>query len=137
MKIGIIGSGSVGKTLGQAFLAEGHGVTLGTRDTAKAEVVKWKQDNPAGQTGSFSDAAQYGELLVLATGGLVTEKAIRIAGPEHFSGKVVIDVTNPIAPSAARQWGASFFYHPGRVTYGEAAAADPGGPAGKSLFLHR
>jgi predicted dinucleotide-binding enzyme len=48
MKIGIIGSGIVGRVLANAFLSEGHKVMLGTRTTAKEEVVQWKKDNPAG-----------------------------------------------------------------------------------------
>ncbi|MDP4148361.1 MAG: NAD(P)-binding domain-containing protein [Bacteroidota bacterium] len=97
MKIGIIGSGVVGQTLGSAFLKEGHGVVLGTRDTGKEEIKKWEKENPRGEVGSFADAARSGEILVLAVGGSVTEEAIRLSGTEHFSGKVVIDATNPIA----------------------------------------
>jgi predicted dinucleotide-binding enzyme len=98
MKVGIIGSGAVGQTLGTAFLKEGYKVLLGTRNPAKEEVTQWQKDNPSGTTGSFSDAAGFGEIIVLAIGGSVTEDAIRLAGVEHFSGKVVIDATNPIAP---------------------------------------
>lgn len=97
MKIGIIGSGEVGRTLGNAFLTEGHSVLLGTRNTAKEEVVQWAEANPSGSTGSFAEAAKFGEVLVLATGGSVTESAIGLAGLENFSGKLVIDATNPIA----------------------------------------
>ena len=46
MKIGIIGSGIVGQVLANAFLSEGHEVILGTRNTSKEEVVKWKKENP-------------------------------------------------------------------------------------------
>jgi 8-hydroxy-5-deazaflavin:NADPH oxidoreductase len=97
MKIGIIGSGVVGQTLGSAFLNEGHQVVLGTRDPGKEEVIKWKKGNPRGEAGSFADAASSGEILVLAVGGSVTEEAVRLSGIDHFSGKVVIDATNPIA----------------------------------------
>jgi 8-hydroxy-5-deazaflavin:NADPH oxidoreductase len=97
MKIGIIGSGVVGQVLGKAFLAEGHSVTLGTRTVTKEEVVKWKSENPSGSVGTFAEAASFGEVIVLATGGSVTEDAIKLAGTDHFAGKVVIDATNPIA----------------------------------------
>ena len=97
MKIGIIGSGVVGRVLAKSFLQEGHEVMLGTRNTSKEEVVKWKRENPSGQTGNFTDTAKFGEVLVLATNGTVTEAAIRQAGLDHFSGKTVIDATNPIA----------------------------------------
>jgi len=70
---------------------------LGTRNTAKEEVVKWKASNASGQTGTFQETAKFGELLILATGGTVTGEAIGLAGPSNFSGKIVIDTTNPIA----------------------------------------
>jgi len=97
MKVGIIGSGIVGRVLATAFLKEGHEVVLGTRNPSKEEVQKWKRENPGGQAAIFSDTAKFGELLVLATGGSVTEEAIRQCGPDNFSNKVVIDATNPIA----------------------------------------
>jgi predicted dinucleotide-binding enzyme len=99
MKVGIIGSGIVGRVLASAFLREGHDVILGTRNPSKDEVQKWKKENPKGQAGLFSEAARSGELIVLATGGSVTEEAIKLSGPDHFSNKVVIDATNPIAAS--------------------------------------
>jgi 8-hydroxy-5-deazaflavin:NADPH oxidoreductase len=99
MKIGILGSGIVGRVLATAFIAEGHEAMLGTRNTSKEEVVKWKKENPKGKVGSFSETARFGELLVLATGGSVAIDALKQAGLEHFSGKVLIDATNPIAAS--------------------------------------
>jgi len=97
MKVGIIGSGIVGRVLASAFLSEGHEVMLGTRNVSKEEVTKWKSENPKGSLGSFQEAAQFGELIVLAVGGLVVEDAITLAGKEHFMDKLVIDATNPIA----------------------------------------
>ena len=98
MKFGIIGSGIVGQVLAKAFLSEGNEVMLGTRNTGKPEVVKWQEQNPSGKIGTFEETAAFGELLVLATGGAVTEEAIKLAGITNFSGKTVIDTTNPIAP---------------------------------------
>lgn len=97
MKIGIIGSGIVGRVLGSAFLNEGHDVLLGTRDITKAEVVKWKNENEKGQTGSFKQAASFADIIVLCTAGSVAENAIELAGKTNFSGKIIIDTTNPIA----------------------------------------
>lgn len=97
MKIGIIGSGIVGRVLGNAFLQEGNQVMIGTRDTSKEDMVKFKQQNPTVVVGSFEETAKYGDIIVLATGGAVTLNAIELAGKENFSGKTVIDTTNPIA----------------------------------------
>jgi predicted dinucleotide-binding enzyme len=100
MKVGIIGSGIVGQVLATAFLKEGNDVMLGTRNTSKEEVVKWKNENPAGKTGNLTDTANFGELLVLAVAGSVAEEAVKLAGIDHFKNKIVIDTTNPIAYGA-------------------------------------
>lgn len=97
MKVGIIGSGDVGRVLGKAFLSEGYAVMIGTRDITKEAVIKWDDENGAGEVGTFAEAAAFGDLLVLATGGSVTEAAIDLAGIDNFEGKTVIDTTNPIA----------------------------------------
>ena len=97
MKIGILGSAEVGQTLAHAFLEEGHAVFLGTRQPAKKEVVEWQAAHPAAQTGLLADAAQFAEILVLAVAGSAAEDAIKLAGPENFQAKVVIDATNPIS----------------------------------------
>lgn len=98
MKIGIIGSGIVGRVLATAFLKEGYEVMLGSRDTQKPEVVKWLSENNKGKSGTFDTTAEFGELIVLAISGIAVQEAIRLAGEKNFSGKTVIDATNPIAP---------------------------------------
>jgi len=95
MKVGIIGSGAVAKSLGQGFIKHGHSVMLGTRDTAK--LADWAAKNTGAQIGSFSDAAKFGDLVVLAVKGTVAMKALEGAGADHVAGKTVIDTTNPIA----------------------------------------
>jgi len=97
MKVGIIGSGAVGRVLGKAFLSEGSEVMLGTRTISKEEVVNWKKESPDGLLGSFQETAQFADIIVLAVSGLAVENAIQLAGKEHFLNKVVIDATNPIA----------------------------------------
>ena len=97
MKVGIIGSGQVGRVLASGFLKEGHHVMLGTRNISKEEVIKWQKENKDALLGSFQETAQFGEIIVLAVSGLVVEDAINLAGKEHFFEKIVIDATNPIA----------------------------------------
>ncbi|HET9057716.1 MAG TPA: NAD(P)-binding domain-containing protein [Chitinophagaceae bacterium] len=100
MKIGIIGSGIVGRVLASAFLKEGNEVMLGTRNILKDEVVKWKNENIHGKTGSFAETAAFGEILVTAVAGEVAIQVINESGIENFKNKVVIDATNPIAKEA-------------------------------------
>jgi len=109
MKVGILGSGIVGRVLATAFISEGHEVMLGTRNISKTEVVKWQKANEPGRTGSFADTAKFGELLVLATAGSASEEVIRIAGVEHFANKVVIDATNPITAAPPTNGVLKFF----------------------------
>jgi len=96
MKIGIIGSGVVGQTLAKAFLAEGYTVQLGTRNTLKEELIKFKKENTNIHLGTFAETAIFADIIVLATAGAVTLDAIELAGKENFTKKVVIDTTNPI-----------------------------------------
>jgi predicted dinucleotide-binding enzyme len=96
MKIGILGSGIVGRVLGNAFITERNEVMLGTRNVEKEEVVQWLAQNSGAKAGSFEDTARFGELIVLATSGDITAVVIKTAGIENFNGKVVIDTTNPI-----------------------------------------
>jgi len=80
MKIGVLGSGGVGRALCNAFLKEGYDVMLGTRDPLKEEVRNWKTENPTGKTGTFEESAGFGDLVVLAVGGLVAQDALGLAG---------------------------------------------------------
>jgi predicted dinucleotide-binding enzyme len=98
MKIGILGSGDVAKTLAGGFLKHGHDVMLGTRTPAKLN--EWLDENPQGRIASFTDAAKFAELVVLAVKGTAAADVLRLAGAENFAGKPVIDVTNPIADSS-------------------------------------
>ncbi len=97
MKIGILGSGSVGQVLASGFLKHGHQAMLGTRDPHKPEAQKWLAANSAGQVGTFADAAKFGDLVVVVTLGRAAENALELAGAENLAGKTVIDATNPIA----------------------------------------
>ena len=95
MRIGIIGSGDVARTLGSGFLKHGYDVMLGTRDPAK--LAEWARQNARGRVGSFADAAKFADLAVLAVKGAAAAEAVRAADPASLAGKVVIDATNPIA----------------------------------------
>ncbi len=97
MKIGILGSGQVGQTLAAGFASKGHDVMMGTRNPAKPQLRRWlRTTNGRIALGTFADAAAHGELLVLASAGSAAMDVLDAAGPEHFGGKVLIDVTNPL-----------------------------------------
>jgi 8-hydroxy-5-deazaflavin:NADPH oxidoreductase len=97
MKVGILGSGDVARALGTGFVACGHQVLLGTRHPDQPKIVEWvRSSSGKGSAASFSDAARQGEMVVLAVMGVAGPDAIRSAGIDHFTGKTVVDVTNPL-----------------------------------------
>jgi len=98
MKIGIIGSGQVGRVLAKAFKSEGYDVMLGTRNTSKEHVVQFN-DEAKIDVGTFDETAKFGDIIVLATKGTAAEEALHLAGKENLDGKIIIDTTNPIADS--------------------------------------
>lgn len=96
MKIGIIGSGEVGKALARGFVSRNHEVMIGSRDPSKlADFIKEQKDRV--RAGTFEETAKFAEIAVVATLFSGTKHAIELAGPQNFAGKVVIDVTNPLA----------------------------------------
>ena len=107
-KIGIIGSGIVGQTLASGFLKYGYKVMIGSRDLTK--LADWKSEaNEGGAIGSFAEAAQFGEIIVLATKGSVALDALQLAGTENLSNKIIIDTTNPIADTPPENGVLNFF----------------------------
>lgn len=101
MKIGILGTGDVGRALGTAFIALGHEVRMGAREEGNGKALAWaKAEGSKASTGTFAAAADFGELIVMATLGTANASVIQAAGTEPFRGKVVIDTTNPLDFSA-------------------------------------
>ncbi|GAA1251650.1 NAD(P)-binding domain-containing protein [Kitasatospora nipponensis] len=97
MRIGIIGTGTVGQTLAGKLLALGHEVMLGSRSSANPAVRTWAQEaGPLAHGGDFEQAAAFGELIVNATSGTVALLALEAAGAASLAGKVLIDVSNPL-----------------------------------------
>jgi 8-hydroxy-5-deazaflavin:NADPH oxidoreductase len=97
MKVGILGSGDVGRSLGRGFAAIGHDVRIGTRNPSAEALQEWtKAVEGRGSVGAFADAAEYGELVVVATLGTATLEVLGSVPAASFRGKVVIDTTNPL-----------------------------------------
>lgn len=100
-RVGVLGTGEVGRRLAEGFHSRGHEVTIGSRDPDKPELREWLSGAGAGiHAGTFAQAAAHGELLVLAVLGDAAQDAIAEAGPASFAGKVVIDAMNPLDFSA-------------------------------------
>ena len=107
MKVGVLGSGDVAKILAGGFIKHGHQVALGTRDTAKLK--DWAAQHQGAQAGSFADAAEFGEVVVLAVKGAAALDALTAAGAANLAGKPVMDATNPIAEAPPTNGVLKFF----------------------------
>jgi 8-hydroxy-5-deazaflavin:NADPH oxidoreductase len=96
LKIGILGSGTVGQTLATGFIKHGYSVMVGSRSPEK--LAAWKSGaGEKASTGSFSEAAAFGDSVVLAVKGTIAQSVLTLAGEINFAGKTIIDATNPIA----------------------------------------
>jgi predicted dinucleotide-binding enzyme len=97
MRIGVLGTGTVGRTIGSALLRQGHEVRMGSRSAGNEAAVAWAAEigGPATE-GSFADAAGFGELIFNATNGAASLQALEAAGAEQLAGKVLVDVANPL-----------------------------------------
>jgi len=83
MRIGVLGTGMVGRTIAGALAERGHDVRVGSRTASDDAVV-------------FADAAAHGEVLFNCTSGGVSLEALAAAGEENLAGKLLIDVSNPL-----------------------------------------
>lgn len=107
-KIGIIGSGVVAKALGAGFIKYGHEVMLGSRSPEK--LSEWlEKDGEGAKTGSFADAASFGQLLILAIPGRYSLSVLKDIGEASLKNKTIIDATNPIADSPPEDGALKFF----------------------------
>jgi predicted dinucleotide-binding enzyme len=99
MRIGVLGTGVVGRTLGSALLRSGHEVRMGSRTAGNEAAVAWADEVGGGgpaTEGTFADAAGFGELIVNATAGAASLQVLEAAGNEQLAGKVLVDVCNPL-----------------------------------------
>ena len=109
MKIAVLGTGMVGRTIASKLASLGHDATIGTRDVdaliAQTEgpmggrlptFSEWSAANPGVGIGTFADAAAGGELVFNATSGMVSLKVLESAGADNLAGKILVDISNPL-----------------------------------------
>jgi hypothetical protein len=107
-KIGIIGSGPVGKSLAKGFLKYHYPTMIGSRSKDKQTKLA---EELGGEllTGDFQETAAFADILVLAVKGIVASDALHTIGPAPLENKVVIDTTNPIAEAPPQNGVLNFF----------------------------
>ena len=92
-RIGILGSGDVGRALGRGFARRGWDAVVGTR--GPDELGEWA-DETGVSVGTFAEAAAHGDVIVLAVRGDAVDDVLKLAGHGNFAGKLVLDATNPL-----------------------------------------
>ncbi|MEZ0235726.1 MAG: NAD(P)-binding domain-containing protein, partial [Actinomycetota bacterium] len=109
MRIGIMGTGGVGRTLAGALSEREHEVVMGSRDPEAAlastdvnqqtdtTLSGWHGSNTAVRVATFAEAAAHGDVLMLATAGNGSLAATAAAGYDLLDGKVLIDISNPLS----------------------------------------
>ena len=97
MRIGVLGTGVVGQTIGKKLVALGHDVRMGARTANNEKAEGWAKANGGGAShGTFADAASFGEIVFNCTSGMASLEALRQAGAKNLDGKILVDVANPL-----------------------------------------
>ncbi len=96
MRIGVLGTGMVGRTIATKLVELGHEVTMGSRSASGEALGEWLQEAAEGRGGNFAEAALHAELVFNCTAGAASLAALGAAGAERLTGKVLVDVANPL-----------------------------------------
>lgn len=97
MKFGVLGTGSVGATISSRLIELGHEVTMGSRTAENEKAVAFAARFPGkAHAGTFADAAAFGEIIINCTAGRASLEVLSMAGSANLSGKILIDLSNPL-----------------------------------------
>jgi 8-hydroxy-5-deazaflavin:NADPH oxidoreductase len=108
MNVGIFGTGMVGQTIANKLIQLGHSVMIGTRNVdvtlsnnepnqyGMPSFSVWHKEHSSVKLGTFADAATFGEALINCTSGKSSIDVLKSAGERNLSGKVLIDISNPL-----------------------------------------
>lgn len=98
MRIGILGTGTVGQTIGRRLIGGGHEVRLGSRGTGNPKAEAWVAEmGKRASCGTFSDAASFAdEVIFNCTSGAASLDALRMAGAEKLGDRILLDLANAL-----------------------------------------
>ena len=100
MRIGVLGTGIVGRTLATKLVELGHEVAMGAREATNETARAWAESaGAAASSGTFAQAAELAELVFNCTAGTASLQALEQAGEDALRGKVLVDVANPLDSS--------------------------------------
>ena len=96
-RIGVLGTGMVGNTIGSKLIQLGYEVMMGSRTWANEKAQAWAATNgEKASAGTFEEAAKFGEVIFNCTKGDISLEVFKMAGPENFDGKTIVDIANPL-----------------------------------------
>lgn len=96
-KIAVLGTGMVGSTIASKLIQLGYEIKMGSRTANNEKAAEWVKTNGAkASQGTFSNAAKFGELIFNCSKGENALEVMQMAGVENLSGKILIDVSNPL-----------------------------------------
>ena len=96
MKYGVLGTGDVAQTIATKLIELGHEVKMGSRDAKNQKAVNWvKKNGKKASSGTFAEAASFGERVFNCVQGIHAIEALTSAKPENLKGKILIDLSNP------------------------------------------
>ncbi|NIH84029.1 NAD(P)-binding domain-containing protein [Amycolatopsis granulosa] len=102
MRISVLGSGIVGRTLAARLVDLRHRVVIGTRDPGRPHITRWlRSAGELARAGTYAEAARSASIVLNATPGTATLDALHAAGAAALAGKVLVDVANPVGDPAA------------------------------------
>ena len=98
MKIGILGTGVVGQTIGSRLVGLAHDVMLGSRSASNMSAARWATSHRhRAVQGTFAEAAEFGDIVFNCTAGASSIEALQLADAERtVAGKILVDVSNPL-----------------------------------------
>ena len=96
MRIGVFGTGMVGRAIGTKLIELGHEVMMGSRTADNENAASWAADSDRASHGTYADAAAFAELAFNCTNGMGTIDALESAGPANLADKILIEVANPL-----------------------------------------
>ena len=106
MRIGVLGTGVVGRTIATRLVELGHEVSMGSRTPDNEPAAEWaRAAGTQASHGTFADAAAFGELVFNCTAGSASLEALRSIPGEALEGKTLADVSNPLDFSQGRPPG--------------------------------
>jgi predicted dinucleotide-binding enzyme len=98
MKIGVLGTGMVGESIGSKLIEEGHEVKMGSRTAGNEKALAFvaKHKNGRASAGTFADAAAFGEIVFNCTRGVESVSILKSVGEKNLDGKILVDISNPL-----------------------------------------